>query len=73
MADRYTVFSSAMFSRESTYTSAVLAIILLFSLLNNHVIGKPLMLDFLEEEWPDFQPTYRDGTQLMEEYDILEK
>ncbi len=61
-----------MFSRESTYTSAVLVIILVFSLLNNPVNGKPLMLGFQGEEWPDFQSTYRDGTHLMEEYDIFQ-
>ena len=72
MAERYTVFSSAMFiSRESTYTNAVLVIIIVLSLLNNPVIGKSLILRFLEEEWPDFQSTYRDGTHLMEEYDIF--
>lgn len=63
-----------MSSRESTYdsTSAVILIILLvFSLLNDPVIGEPLLLLGFqeEEESPSFQSTDRDGICLMEEYD----
>jgi len=61
-------------SNQITYTcAAVLVIILVFPLLNDPVIGKPLMLEFQEEEPPNFQFTDRDGTHLMEEYDIFDR
>ena len=71
------LFSDAMsVSSESIYdsSSAVLFIILLFSLLNNPVIGKPLLGSQQEEEddeLPNFQSTDRYVLGLMEEYDIF--
>ena len=74
-AVRCYVYSSAMSnSNQITYTcAAVLVIILVFPLLNDPVIGKPLMLEFQEEEPPNFQYTDRDGTHLMEEYDMFDR
>lgn len=60
-----------MSSCQSTDTSAVLVIFLVFSLLKNPVIGKPLMLEFEGEEWSSFLSTDWEGTDLMEEYDIF--
>ncbi len=54
----------------SNYTVAVLVIILLHSLMNTAVFGKPL-LGSPEEESPNFQSTDRDQTHLMEGYDIF--
>jgi len=72
MADRYKLFSSAMSSSKSTYTSVVLGIILVFSLLNTPVsIGKPLLESQEEEESQNFQITYRGQSDLMEEYDMF--
>ena len=69
--ETYTVFSSAMYSSENTYTSAVLVlVILVFSLLNDPVIGKPLLAS-QEEEWSNFPFTYRDKMHLMEKYDVF--
>ena len=66
--ETYTVFISAMSSSENTYCSAVLVIVILvFSLMNDPVIGKPL-LGSSEEECPDFQFTYLDKMHLMEKY-----
>jgi len=60
-----------MSSSESIYTSEVLVIvILIFSLLNVPVIGKPL-LGSQEEESFNFQSTTdRDRMRLMEKYDV---
>jgi len=70
--ETYTIFISAMSSSENTYCSAVLVIVILvFSLMNDPVIGKPLLGSQEEEVWPDFQFTYRDRLHLMEKYDVF--
>ncbi len=54
---------------ENNYNSAVILVIvvLVFSLLNDPVIGK-LLLGSQEEEWADFQSADRDSVYLMEKY-----
>ena len=60
-----------MSSSENTYTSAVLVIVILvLSLLNDPVIGKPL-LGSQEEESLNFQSTDDDRMHLMEKYDVF--
>ena len=65
ITERYKIFISAM---SNTYTSAVLVIILLFSLLNTPVsVGKPL-LGSQEEESPNFQINDRDKIMPLMKY-----